>query len=182
MPPSDRVLLVLAHPAYERARVNPVLAEAGASAPGVVLHDLYETYPDYLIDGEAEQARLVSHPAICLQFPLLWYSVPALLKEWLDLVWLHGFAYGHEGRALAGKPLLVATTTGGHASAYGPGGHHRYGLAEFLRPLEQTARLCGMRWLEPFVVHGAAVSDDAALARAAQSYRARLASLVAEAG
>ena len=147
----------------------------------MALHDLYEIYPDYLIDVEAEQARLIAHPVICLQFPLLWYSVPALLKEWLDLVWLHGFAYGEGGRALAGKALLVATTTGGHASAYGPGGNHRYDIAELLRPLEQTARLCGMRWLDPYVVHGAAVRDASTLAHTAESYRARLASLAAEA-
>jgi glutathione-regulated potassium-efflux system ancillary protein KefG len=62
--------------------------------------DLYETYPDFAIDIEAEQEKLLTaHDVIALQFPLYWYSTPALLKEWLDLVWLHGFAYGEDGNA-----------------------------------------------------------------------------------
>lgn len=178
MPDPHRVLLVLAHPAYERARVNPALVAAAESA-GAVVHDLYEAYPDFLIDVEAEQARLLEHDVICLQFPFLWYSVPSLLKEWLDLVWLHGFAYGEGGTRLGGKRMLVATTTGASASAYGPGGGHRYSISEFLRPLEQTARLCGLRWQEPFVVHTSHALSEAELARCADRYGRRLAELSA---
>ena len=61
---------------------------------GVRLHDLYEAYPDFLIDVEAEQALLLEHDVIVFQHPVYWYSSPAILKEWQDLVLEHGFAYG----------------------------------------------------------------------------------------
>lgn len=172
------VLLVLAHPALERSRANRALAKAAKGLPGVTFKDLYEVYPDFVIDIEAEQEALVRHDVIALQFPLYWYSTPALMKEWLDLVWLHDFAYGEEGVALKGKTLFVACSTGASAKAYHAHGYNRFSMDEFLRPLEQTAHLCGMIWETPFVVHGASVKDDAALKAEAERYRARVASLL----
>ena len=172
------VLLVLAHPALERSRANRALAKAAKGVSGVTFRDLYETYPDFAIDIETEQAALVAHDVIALQFPLYWYSTPALMKEWLDLVWLHGFAYGHEGVALRGKRLFVSCTTGASAKAYHSHGYNRFSMDDFLRPLEQTAHLCGMGWETPFVVHGAAVKDDEALKAEAERYKARIASLL----
>jgi glutathione-regulated potassium-efflux system ancillary protein KefG len=177
-PATSGVLLVLAHPALERSRANRALAKAAKGLSCVTFRDLYETYPDFAIDIEAEQADLVAHDVIALQFPLYWYSTPALMKEWLDLVWLHGFAYGHDGVALQGKRLFVACTTGASAKAYHAQGYNRFTMDEFLRPLEQTAHLCGMVWETPFVVHGAAVKDDAALKAEAERYKARIASLL----
>jgi glutathione-regulated potassium-efflux system ancillary protein KefG len=172
------VLLVFAHPALERSRANLLLSKTAATTAGVTFHDLYETYPDYVIDVEAEQIRLLAHDVIGLQFPFYWYSTPALLKEWLDLVWLHGFAYGKGGVKLQGKRLFVACTTGGPAEAYHQRGYNRFTMEEFLRPLEQTAHLCGMTWETPFVVHGAPLKDEAALESKAERYRQRLTSLV----
>lgn len=172
------VLLVFAHPALERSRANLALSRVAETTPGVTFHDLYETYPDYVIDVEAEQNRLLAHDIIGLQFPMYWYSTPALMKEWLDLVWLHGFAYGKGGDKLVGKRLFVACTTGGPAEAYHKRGYNRFTMEEFLRPLEQTAHLCGMTWENPFVVHGAPLKDEAGLAKKADVYRQRLTSLV----
>jgi glutathione-regulated potassium-efflux system ancillary protein KefG len=177
-PATSGVLLVLAHPALERSRANRTLAKAAKGLSGVTFRDLYETYPDFVIDIESEQAALTAHDVVALQFPLYWYSTPALMKEWLDLVWLHGFAYGEGGEALKGKKLFVACTTGASAKAYHAHGYNRFSMDEFLRPLEQTAHLCGMTWETPFVVHGAAVKDDAALKSEAERYRARVASLL----
>lgn len=177
-PATSGVLLTLAHPALERSRANRALAKAAKGLEGVTFHDLYETYPDFAIDIEAEQERLLAHDVIAVQFPLYWYATPALLKEWFDLVWLHGFAYGLDGNALAGKRLFAACTTGGAAKAYHAHGYNRFSMDEFLRPLEQTAYLCGMVWETPFVVHGAAIKDDEELKAEALRYRARVSSLM----
>ena len=177
-PATSGVLLTMAHPALERSRANRALAKAAKGLEGVTFHDLYETYPDFAIDIEAEQERLLAHDVIAVQFPLYWYATPALLKEWFDLVWLHGFAYGLDGNALAGKRLFAACTTGGAAKAYHAHGYNRFSMDEFLRPLEQTAYLCGMVWETPFVVHGAAIKDDEELKAEALRYRARVASLM----
>lgn len=177
-PATADLLLVLAHPALERSRANRALAKAAKGLSGVTFKDLYEAYPDFAVDIETEQADLTAHDVVALQFPLFWYSTPALMKEWLDLVWLHGFAYGEGGEALKGKRLFVACTTGASAKAYHAHGYNRFSMDEFLRPLEQTAHLCGMEWETPFVVHGASVKDDAALKAEAERYKARIASLL----
>jgi glutathione-regulated potassium-efflux system ancillary protein KefG len=161
----------------ERSRANRAMAAAAEALPGVVLHDLYEEYPDFLIDVEAEQARLTAHSHIVLQFPLYWYSTPSLLKEWIDTVWLYGFAYGRGGTAMAGKTLLVAVSAGSPTTDYQEGGAHQYGVEEFLRPLERTAALCGMTWAEPFVLHESRLLKPPAMSAEADRYARRLAAL-----
>ncbi|TCZ53144.1 glutathione-regulated potassium-efflux system oxidoreductase KefF [Roseicella aquatilis] len=173
----QRILVLFAHPAYRRSRANAALRDVARQVEGVTLHDLYDAYPDFLIDVEQEQALLLRHDVIVFQHPIYWYSCPAILKEWQDLVLEHGFAYGHAGTALAGKSMLSAVTAGGTETAYGPEGLNRHGLADFLRPFEATARLCRMRWLEPFFVHGTHLLDADALARQAAAYRRRLEAL-----
>ncbi len=174
---APNVLLVLAHPSLERSRANLAMAAAADSLAEVRLHDLYEVYPDFLVDVDAEQARLKAHPVIVLQFPLYWYSTPALLKAWIDEVWLHGFAYGKGGTALSGKTLMVACAAGSPEKDYKTGGAHRYSTATFLRPLERTAALCRMHWAEPFVMHESRLRSAASLAAEVDRYRDRIAAL-----
>jgi glutathione-regulated potassium-efflux system ancillary protein KefG len=171
------VLVLYAHPAAHRSRVNRRLVEVARSVPGVTVHDLYEAYPDFLIDVEAEQALLLKHDTIVFQHPMYWYSTPAVLKEWQDLVLTYGWAYGTGGTALTGKRWLSALSTGGPDFAYQRDRGHGFTLTDLLAPLIATARLCHMEWLDPFVVHGTHRLDDAAIAVAADAYRARLMAL-----
>ena len=99
------------------------------------------------------------------------------MKEWLDVVLEHGFAYGDTGTALAGKTWIHAVTTGGGATAYGPAGRNRFTIPELLRPFEATAALCGCTWLDPFVMHAAHLLDGDGLAAESARYRARIAQL-----
>ncbi len=78
---------------------------------------------------------------------LYWYSTPAILKEWLDLVLEHVFAYGHEGTKLHGKIFFPALTEGAAESDYSLQGHNHFIVRELLCLLEQMARLCGMIYL-----------------------------------
>ena len=121
----------------------------------VTVVDLYAAYPTMEIDIDAEQARLRAHDVIIFMSPFYWYSTPAILKEWQDLVLEYGFAYGQGGTALAGKLFFIALTTGGGKDAYQHEGYNRFKLRELLAPLEQMAVLCGMKYLPPFVLHGA---------------------------
>jgi glutathione-regulated potassium-efflux system ancillary protein KefG len=150
----NRVLVLFAHPAQEKSRVNRILVEGIRDLPGVTVHDLYEAYPELDIEVRREQELLLAHDVIVFQHPFFWYSTPAILKEWQDLVLEHGWAYGSTGNALHGKRMLNAVTTGGREVAYARDGHNHFTMRELLVPLEQTARLCGMRYLAPFVVHG----------------------------
>ncbi|HUS32447.1 MAG TPA: NAD(P)H-dependent oxidoreductase [Kofleriaceae bacterium] len=157
-----KVLVLFAHPVLERSRVNRRLAEAIRGIENVTIRDLYELYPTLNIDVQAEQEQLLAHDVIVFQHPFYWYSCPAILKEWQDLVLEHGWAYGAGGTHLRGKITLNAVTTGGPESAYRKGGYNRFTVRELLSPWDQTAHLCGMRFLAPFAVHASlrVVGDD----------------------
>ncbi|WP_341524742.1 NAD(P)H-dependent oxidoreductase [Nostoc sp. UHCC 0302] len=169
---SNQILILFAHPALEKSRVNRPLIQAVQGLASVTVHDLYEAYPNFHIDVKFEQDLLVAHNIIVFQHPFYWYSSPAILKEWLDLVLQHGFAYGHRGTALHGKKLLSAITTGGSKQAYCREGYNYFSIQELLVPFEQTARLCGMEYLPPFVVHEThQLQEQHQIAKHADDYR-----------
>ncbi|HWU88402.1 MAG TPA: NAD(P)H-dependent oxidoreductase [Kofleriaceae bacterium] len=157
-----RVLVLFAHPVLERSRVNRRMLGAIRDLEGVTIHDLYEAYPTLGIDVAREQELLLEHDVFVFQHPFYWYSTPAILKEWQDLVLEHGWAYGEGGTKLRGKITFNAISTGGPATAYRRDGYNRFTVRELIAPYEQTAHLCGMRFLAPFVVHAAlhVVGDD----------------------
>ena len=133
-----RTLILFAHPAFERSRANARLLEAARQVQGVTVHDLYEAYPDFCVDVAAEQQLLLDHDIIVFQHPVYWYSSPALLKEWQDLVLEYGFAYGTDGRALEGKTLLNAVTCGARREVYTRGGGYDNELRDFFVPFETS--------------------------------------------
>lgn len=131
------------------------MAARADGVEGVTFVDLYAEYPRMKINIDREQERLLAHDVVVLQFPLMWYSTPSLLKEWQDLVLEYGFAYGEGGTALAGKSMLLAVTVGGPETAYSETGYNRFALRSLLRPLEQTAALCGFKFLPPYCLFSA---------------------------
>ena len=166
-----RVLVLFAHPALEKSRVHGRLVDQRPTHPDLTFHDLYEEYPRLDIDVKREQELLAAHDTVVLQFPFYWYSTPPILKQWQDLVLEHGWAYGSEGTALRGKKLVCAVSTGGSESAYTPGGYNRHTVRELMVPLEQTARLCGMRFLPPFVMFGTHSMEATDIEETAVEYR-----------
>ena len=176
-PDAADILVLVAHPAMEQSRVNRRLMQAAATASArVVVRDLYALYPDYLIDIDAEQALLASAKLIVWQHPIQWYSMPPLMKLWVDEVLSFGWAYGPGGTALRGKDLWLAATTGGPQESYHPDSYNRYFFDAFLPPYEQTASLCGMRFLPPLRLHGAHRADDAEVEAHLAVYAQRLSS------
>lgn len=174
--------LIFAHPYRDRSRANRALLKAVADHPDVEVRALYDLYPDFDVDVEREQAALVRSKVVVWQHPMHWYSVPSLLKHWIDKVLTRGFAYGAGGVALEGKRCLWVTTTGAMDSGFSPEGIHGHPLASFVPPIEQTARFCSMRWEPPFIVHGAHTIPTSALLEAAKAYRGRLDALAREVG
>jgi glutathione-regulated potassium-efflux system ancillary protein KefF len=170
------VLVVCAHPHLEHSKVNRQLQQAARATPGVALRDLYTLYPDYSIDVAAEQDALQAARLVVWLHPVHWYGMTPLLKLWCDEVLAYGWAYGHDGHALLGKDLWLVASTGGDEASYHPEGHNRHFFDAFLPPYEQTAALCGMRFLPPLLLHGAHRVSDAALAEHVQLFAQRLAS------
>jgi glutathione-regulated potassium-efflux system ancillary protein KefF len=167
------IVVIHAHPYPKRSRAGRALLDAIRSLPDIEIRSLYDLYPDFDIDAGAEQDALARSRLIVLLHPLYWYSVPGLMKHWFDKVLERGWAHGDAGTALAGKHCLWATTLGGDASTYAACGSPST-FCNYIAPLEQSARLCGLEWEEPFVVFDADRIADDALADEAARFRARV--------
>jgi len=180
-PVDAEILVIVAHPELEQSRANQRLLAAARAlqqrspAGRLAVRDLYALYPDYLIDITAEQAALAAARLVVWQQPIHWYGMPPLLKLWVDDVLAFGWAYGPGGTALRGKDLWLVASTGGPEDSYRPDSYNRYFFDAFLPPYEQTAALCGMRFMPPLLLHGAHKAKEAEIAAHAETYVKRLA-------
>lgn len=156
-----RVLWNLIHPNILESHANRIIFDKIKELENVTVNNLYEKYPDFQIDVKKEQNLLVTHDMIVFQHPFYWYSAPALFKEWQDKVLEFGFAYPPSiGKALHGKNWLTVMTTGGPEEGYRSGGYNNFTISELMRPFQQAAYLCGMRWHAPVVVHNSLPESD----------------------
>ncbi len=149
------------------------VAAAKSSAPAVEVTADTSSNDDSgpIKTSPAVRRLLEEHDIIVWQHPFYWYSSPSLLKEWIDVVLQHGFAYGREGKALEGKKLMTAITSGGRRDVYKEGGMRKYSIRQLLAPFEQTVTLCNIEYLPPFVVHGTHLLDIKGIIEAGQDYR-----------
>ncbi len=165
-----RVLILFAHPRLEKSRTNKALLRHIPTHDDITFHDLYEHYPDFNIDLEAEKKLLTDHDVIIWHHPFYWYNAPPLMKQWIDIVLELKWAYGPGGTALAGKICFNVLTTGGASEAYQAEGRNRYTIRQFMAPFEQTALLCKMIYLPPFVVQGTHKLSDEILEEKAKEF------------
>lgn len=155
-----KTLVLTAHPNLAKSRINRRWFEALTDADNVTTRDLTTIGgPTMQFDIGTEQALLLAHDRIVVQFPFYWYAAPPILKAWMDQVLSYGFAYGPGGDKLKGREFLVLVSTGGPSDSYHAGGYNNFTVDELLRPYQQTAILTGMTYLRPFVVNGMAVAD-----------------------
>lgn len=179
-----KTLILLFHRDLSQSKANAALSAAAAGLPGVEIVDMQALYPygiDIFRDGEREAARLLGADRIVLQFPIQWYSTPALLKAWQDAVLTRMFylAYEAEGRRLEGTPLMLAATAGNVPDAYRPGGRNMFAMIDLLAPLRATAHRCGLPWSDPFILYEADKLPAEALEAAATGYAAALEAWIA---
>lgn len=172
-----KILIVFAHPAYQKSRINKALINEVKGIEGVSINNLYEKYPDFFIDVPVEQKLLLEHDIIIWHHPFYWYSAPAIIKEWMDLVLQHGFAYGTSGHALEGKWAMQVISTGGSKDVYCKTGSNHFTINQFLAPYSQSANLCKMKYLPPFVVHGSHTLTERDLQMHANDYKRMITAL-----
>ena len=145
------VLVLVAHPHLAESKANKAMMESIQGLPGVTIRDLYGE--PFTADNYREDFSRAD--VIVFQFPFYWGSSPALLKQWLDEIFMSFF----EVPGAAGKQLMIATTTGSEYEAYRAGGRDHFTIDELLRPFEFTALYAGMDYLTPFVIYSTAASD-----------------------
>lgn len=185
----SKILVISAHQDLNQSVSNQLILKELENHFGdkVSIRRLSDLYPDFKIDVEAEQKALLEADAVLLQYPTFWFNTPAILKKWLDDVWLHGFAYGEGGDKLHGKKLLVSTSTGSGESTYN--GEIVATIDDLVKPVKHSALYSGFDWQGVYPLYGAlfisGVHDDAHLAQVqnhakahAQKLIEKLASLV----
>lgn len=147
------ILIINGHPDMTRSNANKmILEEVKKLLPEAEISDLDMLYHDYQFDVEAEQEKLMKADVIVWQFPVHWCSLPALLKKWLDDVFVFGFAYGTEYK-LEGKKLLLSFTTGASEDTYQKG-EKSYSFSDLLHIHKQTANFTKMDFVEPVISYG----------------------------
>jgi NAD(P)H dehydrogenase (quinone) len=111
---------------------------------------------------------------LVLQFPLWWFSMPAILKGWIDRVFISGTVYGRSAQfeqgKLRGKQALVCVTTGAPEASFQPGGING-DIHTLLMPLLRgVLGFTGMSVAPPFVGYGIPYIGDAARAEMLTAY------------
>ena len=168
------IVVLYAHPYPHHSRACATLLEGIADLPDLRVRSLYDIYPGFDIDPDAERAAVEEAKLVVWMGPFYWYTVPALLKHWFEVVLVKGWAYGAGGTALRGKDCLWVATTGGESDSFTPPGEHGHAFEAFAPVVEQTARFCGMNWLPPFALHGAHEVRETVLREAGLALRRRL--------
>ncbi|MFE9251562.1 NAD(P)H-dependent oxidoreductase [Streptomyces sp. NPDC007088] len=137
-------------------------------------------------DVRAEQRKVLDADLVVLHFPLWWFTVPAILKGWIDRVFTYDFAYGagtprYGAGPFAGRRALVATTVGGRAGHYTARGVNGP-LDDLLFPLHHgVLHFTGFDVLPPFAEHSAVHLDERRYAGIVERYRRRLATVFSDA-
>lgn len=132
-------------------------------------------------DVAAELDKLFWCDTLLFTFPLWWFSVPAIMKGWVDRVFVMGKIYGggkvYETGGLGGRRAMLALTTGGPATQYAPGGRNG-SMMSLLYPIHHGMLwFAGMDVLPPFVAYSAAHVGDDGRAAMLVDFRARLRAL-----
>ena len=140
-----KALVILSHPSLEDSIANKtIIEELKNKVDNIDIRHLEKLYPDFKIDVEAEQKALLDADIIIFQHPFYWYSTPAALKQWMDDVLSHGFAFGTDGDKLKGKHFMQSLTIGGPEESYSPLGYNHFTVEQLLKPIEQTIYLTEM--------------------------------------
>lgn len=138
----------------------------------------------------AEQEKLLAADAVILKFPLWWFSMPAIMKGWIERTYAYGFAYGYKDAgnsyrygdgALKGKRAMLSVMCGGPADDYLPRGINAP-LEQLLFPITHGNLFYpGMDVLPTFAVYGTGRIGGSGVAAAESAWRRRLAGLFTDA-
>ncbi len=142
------VLLILAHPNLDKSVANKHIVYNLSIKSNVTTRNLNQLYSDFKIDVIAEQEALKKADIIIFQYPLFWYNVPAILKEWIDSVFTYGFAFGKGNYQLEGKKIIVSFTTGSSSKDY-----PKEVVEKIVFPFKGLANFCKMNYVTEIISH-----------------------------
>ncbi|MGN0908734.1 MAG: NAD(P)H-dependent oxidoreductase [Succinivibrio sp.] len=155
----NRIVVISGHPDLGHSVANAaIIDEMRKELPEASVRDLGALCASGSFDIQAEQQALLDADVIVWQFPFFWYSMPAIMKKWLDEVFLRGFSHGST-KKLTGKKLFVSVTTGAPAAAYQHGTACGHTMEELLAPFSSIAGLCGLELQKPMWLNGVSYAN-----------------------
>ena len=138
------VLIVSGHTDLSSSVANKQILETlQEKLPKAEIEKLDSLYPDYKIDVLKEQQKVKKADIIVLVFPFFWYSAPAIVYRWLELTFVHGFAYDSKGGKLKGKKLLVSVTSAAPNDALTKEGVCGHTIEEYLQWIKDSCSIIG---------------------------------------
>ncbi|TPR18231.1 NAD(P)H-dependent oxidoreductase [Apilactobacillus timberlakei] len=155
-----KTLVIVSHPEYDNSMTESFLNQCQNDIEEVDWLVLDHLANNYEFDVDKEQKRLVKYDRILFQFPMYWYSSPALLKKYEDDIFTRSFTYANEDGKLKGKELGIITTLGEPLKNYTVGGSEGFSINEILKPYQALAFKSGMKFIKPFAVDQFAYMTD----------------------
>ncbi|MCU4444793.1 NAD(P)H-dependent oxidoreductase [Acinetobacter pittii] len=139
-----KTLVIVTHPHIDQSVVNKRWVEELEKHPDqFTVHQIYQAYPDGVIDVAKEQALVEEYENLVFQFPVYWFNCPPLLKQWLDEVLTYGWAYGSTGDKLKNKKFMLAVSAGVKEKVYSEYGGYNLSLEQIFTPFKLTALYVG---------------------------------------
>lgn len=169
-------LIILSHPDIENSKYNKALVNCVENLDNVTLHHLDNSYGVVTnnFDIEKEQKLLMENDRIIFQFPLYWYSSPAILKSYQDEVFTHGFAYGKTGNKLHGKEFKIVSTIAGEENNYQNENDKVGTIEELFKPFQAVASSIGLTYTKSFLLYGVSSMRDDFLLKKQNEYKEML--------
>lgn len=149
-----KTLILVGHPDLVHSGTQTFLKEVATTLTDTTWWDV-TTQP---VDTSTQIARLQGemrrYDRLIFQFPLYWYSMPGVFKQWLDTVWTTPFVYGRAGEQppLVAKELGLVVTFSQAPDSYRLGGREHFSLSELMRPLDALAQAAQMTMLPIFSI------------------------------
>lgn len=161
-----RILVIVAHPNVAMSQVNRMWIQRIQSYPEVTIHHLYEEYNYRPINVYREKELLLQHDRIVFQFPLFWYSTPAILKQWQDEVLSYLWST-NEAHQLEGKELILAISIGDPQNVFQSEG---FTIEEIMRPLQLMAISHKISFLPIYAFYNTSQASDEEIENSAGEY------------
>jgi len=153
----NKTLVIMAHTNPNDSVVNNKIKHALQDEQNVLYKDIKSLYRDFNFDVKKEQEDLLSVDKIIFQFPLYWFTAPSVLKQWVDDVFTHDFAFRYDENGqwqtlkLQDKEFQMIVTIGASEEEYNQMGVK---VKDCLSSYSTTAMSLGMKEIEPYLLYG----------------------------
>lgn len=149
-----KTLVIFAHPYFEYSTANLELVKIYEGIENLHFKDLYEEYPDFHIPAFRERKRIRQYERLVFHFPLIWFSIPPLLKLWIDEVFDMTWT-ANVNHPLQNKDAVIIVTVGGKEENYTENGLYQTKISELLKSLTLSLRVNNIKVIDFITVYDA---------------------------